>query len=87
MSWIVTIAVFASALFVQKYATYTAPPELYVPQVHEVYAHDPDSFTQGLVWHEGTFYESAGLYGESDVRQVDPEFLAHLFQDRRIRAT
>jgi glutamine cyclotransferase len=73
MSWIVTIVIFASALFAQKYAAYVAPPELYVPRIHEVYPHDPDSFTQGLVWHEGTFYESAGLYGESDVRQVDPE--------------
>lgn len=73
MSWIVALVIAASSLFVHKYAAYVAPPNLYVPQVHEVYPHDPDSFTQGLVWHEGTFYESAGLYTQSDVRQVDPE--------------
>ncbi|HEX2142940.1 MAG TPA: glutaminyl-peptide cyclotransferase, partial [Glycomyces sp.] len=45
--------------------------------VIESFDHDPDSFTQGLELREhpefGTvFYESAGLYGESDVRIVDP---------------
>ncbi len=34
------------------------------------FPHDSDSFTQGLLLHEGTFYESAGQYGQSDVRQV-----------------
>ncbi|MDA1359366.1 glutaminyl-peptide cyclotransferase [Glycomyces luteolus] len=47
-------------------------------EVLEAYDHDPDSFTQGLELGEhpeyGTvFYESAGLYGESDVRITDPE--------------
>lgn len=35
--------------------------------------HDPAAFTQGLVLHEGVFYESKGRYGESAIRQVDPE--------------
>ena len=30
------------------------------------------SFTQGLAWRQGVFYESAGLYGRSSVRIVDP---------------
>ncbi len=37
------------------------------------YPHDSGSFTQGLLLHEGTFYESAGQYGQSDVRQVEIE--------------
>jgi glutaminyl-peptide cyclotransferase len=37
------------------------------------YPHDSGAFTQGLLLHEGTFYESAGQYGESDVRQVEIE--------------
>lgn len=73
MSWIAAVIFFASSFFAQRYTAYVAPPDLYVPQVHAVYVHDAGSFTQGLVWHAGTFYESAGLYGESDVRQVDPE--------------
>jgi glutamine cyclotransferase len=36
--------------------------------------HDPDSFTQGLVFGpDGRLYESAGRYGESDVREINPE--------------
>lgn len=43
-----------------------------MPVVHRVFPHDTGSFTQGLVWHADRFYESAGLYGQSDVRQVEP---------------
>ncbi len=35
------------------------------------YPHDPDAFTQGLLYHQGVLYESTGLYGESTVRRVD----------------
>lgn len=34
--------------------------------------HDTSSYTQGLVLHEGSLYESAGQYGVSSLRQVDP---------------
>ena len=33
--------------------------------------HDPDAYTQGLLIDGGTFYESTGQYGESELRQVD----------------
>lgn len=33
--------------------------------------HDPSSYTQGLFFHDGKLYESAGQYGESSVRIVD----------------
>jgi glutaminyl-peptide cyclotransferase len=32
--------------------------------------HDPEAFLQGLVWHDGGFYESTGLYGRSYLRRV-----------------
>lgn len=35
------------------------------------YPHDTDAFTQGLLLFNGRFYESTGLYGESDLREVD----------------
>jgi glutaminyl-peptide cyclotransferase len=46
-------------------------------EVLETFDHDPDSFTQGLQLaehpeHGTVFYESAGLYGASDVRIVAP---------------
>ncbi len=34
--------------------------------------HDTSAFTEGLLWHDGAFYESTGLEGQSDVRRVDP---------------
>jgi glutaminyl-peptide cyclotransferase len=41
-------------------------------KVLSVRPHDPAAYTQGLVWDHGTLYESAGLYGRSSLRQVDP---------------
>lgn len=35
-------------------------------------SHDPDSYTQGLLIHDGMMFESSGLYGESALRLVDP---------------
>jgi glutamine cyclotransferase len=34
------------------------------------YPHDPNAFTQGLVFREGYLYEGTGLYGESSLRKV-----------------
>ena len=42
-----------------------------IPKVLRVLPHDAEAFTQGLLWHEGYFYESTGLYGESTLRRVD----------------
>lgn len=40
-------------------------------QVVNEYPHDPEAFTQGLVWEAGKFYESTGLEGKSNIREVD----------------
>lgn len=32
--------------------------------------HDPDAFTQGLVFHDSTLYESTGRFGASSLREV-----------------
>ena len=37
------------------------------------YPHDPEAFTQGLVFENGTLYEGTGLNGRSSVRIVDLE--------------
>jgi glutaminyl-peptide cyclotransferase len=39
-------------------------------EVLNVYPHDPEAFTQGLVYQDGALYESTGLYGESSLRKV-----------------
>jgi glutaminyl-peptide cyclotransferase len=35
--------------------------------------HDKHSFTQGLLWDNGCLYESAGQYGASSLRRVEPK--------------
>jgi glutamine cyclotransferase len=35
------------------------------------YPHDPDAFTQGLVFHDGFLYEGTGIEGKSSLRKVD----------------
>ncbi len=41
------------------------------PQIINTYPHDTQAFTQGLLVHEGKFYESTGEYGLSSLREVD----------------
>lgn len=39
-------------------------------QIVRSYPHDPKAFTQGLVFHDGVFYEGTGLNGRSSIRKV-----------------
>jgi len=47
-------------------------PEQIVLRHLATFPHDDRSFTQGLLWDDGVFYESAGQYGESSLRRVEP---------------
>ncbi len=40
-------------------------------EIIATYPHDSNAYTQGLELHNGSLYESTGLYGESDRRIVD----------------
>lgn len=40
-------------------------------EVVNSFPHDPTAFLQGLVWSEGSFYESTGLEGQSTLRHVE----------------
>lgn len=39
-------------------------------KVVDHFPHDPNAFTQGLVWEDGFLYEGTGLYGRSSLRKV-----------------
>jgi len=41
--------------------------------VTNVYPHDRNAFTQGLVFEDGFLYEGTGLYGRSSLRKVELE--------------
>lgn len=43
----------------------------YTYEIVKTYPHDRKAFTQGLVFHDGLLYESAGEYKESTLRKVD----------------
>ncbi|MFQ3646283.1 MAG: glutaminyl-peptide cyclotransferase [Anaerolineae bacterium] len=47
------------------------PPPILVPEVVNVFPHDGQAFTQGLLWHNGKLYESTGRRGFSSLREVD----------------
>lgn len=43
----------------------------YTYEVIAAWPHDPQAFTQGLVFRDGGLLESTGLYGRSTLREVD----------------
>ena len=48
------------------------PPSPSGYRIVAIFPHDTSAYTQGLVWHDGKLFESTGLYGQSQVRIVDP---------------
>jgi len=50
-------------------STFACADDTYM--VVRVYPHDPNAFTQGLVFSHGQLYESDGLYGQSSLRRDD----------------
>jgi glutamine cyclotransferase len=49
-----------------------AEPARYTFERVQTLPHDPDAFTEGLLYDDGKFYESTGLNGRSNLREVDP---------------
>ena len=46
-------------------------PEEYTFKIEKVFPHDTASFTEGLQYADGYLYESAGEYGQSELRKVE----------------
>jgi glutamine cyclotransferase len=53
----------------------TGPSEqgnpVYTYRIVNIYPHDREAFTQGLVFEDGVLYEGTGLWGASTLRRVD----------------
>lgn len=91
----VAVAVTLAAAWVARQPPITARPatvpagsdepsvERLRAEVLTVIPHDREAFTQGLVWHDGTLYESTGLYGRSSLREVD-RFTGEVRRERRL---
>lgn len=69
-------------------------PVVYGYKVVNSYPHDPQAYTQGLIFKDGYLFESTGLYGQSSLRKVkletgevvqrhplDPEYFAEGLTD------
>lgn len=48
-------------------------PQVFGYRVVNAFPHDPQAFTQGLVYYDGFLLESTGKYGESTLRRVELE--------------
>jgi glutamine cyclotransferase len=46
-------------------------PDTYTYELINTYPHDPDAYTQGLLYYKGELYESTGQQGESVLRRVE----------------
>src|SRR5262245_48055481 len=42
-------------------------------EVVNVFPHDPEAYTQGLIYRDGVLFESVGRYGRSELRRVSLE--------------
>jgi glutaminyl-peptide cyclotransferase len=75
--WIAAIAVAAAfAVWTRSAADRPAPvppadaPARFAYRVVNTYPHDPEAFTQGLIYRDGVLFESTGLHGRSTLRKV-----------------
>jgi glutamine cyclotransferase len=71
LSYIASVS--ASSLYAEPNRTpdETNVTPLYGFRVVNVYPHDPDAFTQGFIFHNGSIYEGTGLHGHSTLRKVE----------------
>ena len=61
------------------------PTPVFGYKVVNAYPHDPEAYTQGLIYRGGFLYESTGLNGRSTLRKVKLE-TGEVLQQRRIDA-
>ena len=52
---------------------YSPTAHLYSYKIINTFTHDPNAFTQGLVWENGHLYEGTGRPGHSTLRKVELE--------------
>src|SRR5262245_52073878 len=57
-------------------------PPMYGYRIVNSYPHDPQAYTQGLIYRDGFLYESTGLNGRSTLRKVRLETGEVLHQER-----
>lgn len=70
--YLVSACVLAAALAVTTAGVaQTQEADVAVPEIVATHPHDAQAFTQGLLLHQGNFFESTGLRGRSSLREVN----------------
>ena len=59
-------------------------PRAWTYEIVNTFAHDPNAFTQGLVFENGVLYEGTGLNGQSELRKVELE-TGNVLQSRKLK--
>jgi glutamine cyclotransferase len=54
-----------------SYQKVVPKPKVYTYEIVNVYPHDRNAFTQGLVYRKGVLYEGTGIRGKSSLRSVE----------------
>lgn len=75
----------ALALFVLVLAAAAPGRAADTYRIVHTYPHDPQAYTQGLIFLDGHLYESTGLNGRSSLRMVDLE-TGHVLQQANVPA-
>ena len=70
---VAVIAVSSVTLVLLSNTPVDPEPLHYTYQILNMYPHDEDVFTQGLVFEDGVLYEGTGRYGQSTLRRVELE--------------
>ncbi len=70
---VLAVVVGASIIVLLNQEPADTTPVNYTYEVVNMYPHDPDAFTQGLIMENGVLYEGTGLYSSSTLRRVDLE--------------
>lgn len=79
MKWLLRIGIFGILIMTtsRMWAQDSVPVGFvtvapFTVEIINEYPHDVTAFTQGIIWHNGSFYESTGQRGESTLREVNP---------------
>lgn len=69
----ITVLFFISALNITVASSSERDNKFYTYEIIKQYPHNPNAFTQGLVFSDRKLFESTGLWGKSSLREVDLE--------------
>ena len=71
MFFVASLAIISLVFSATPRAQRTAAAPVYGYEVVNVYPHDREAFTQGLLYRDGVLFESTGLKGRSTLRKVE----------------